>query len=211
MKWEQATTRFLFSSPLHGPRFGSCLPLTYASPPLSCPDPDRHHQVRRRPPGRPWGNALRVDARPLRNPPEDPAVRARMLHANGLRPQYETTFWPHLEPAGSSNAASTAPWRSWLCPTRSAWTSMSCAAAGTGLLSWPRNSLLWYGASDTARDRAQAHRSAHPHLATTHRPRARLLRLLARGHAHTQIAAMLSVSRKTAGRLLYGPAPPSVP
>ncbi|MFI6283005.1 hypothetical protein [Streptomyces sp. NPDC050988] len=34
----------------------------------------------------PCGNALRVDARRLRNPPEDPAVRARMLQANGLDP-----------------------------------------------------------------------------------------------------------------------------
>ncbi|MCX4681425.1 ATPase [Streptomyces sp. NBC_01433] len=34
----------------------------------------------------PRGNALRVDARPLRNPPADPAVRARMLNANGLDP-----------------------------------------------------------------------------------------------------------------------------
>ncbi|GAA5702532.1 LuxR C-terminal-related transcriptional regulator [Streptomyces avermitilis] len=30
------------------------------------------------------------------------------------------------------------------------------------------------------------------------------LRLLARGHTHTQIAAILRVSAKTAGRLLYG-------
>ncbi|WP_078966444.1 RNase adapter RapZ [Streptomyces sp. WM6378] len=35
----------------------------------------------------PRGDALRVDTRPLRNPPEDPAVRARMLHANGLDPE----------------------------------------------------------------------------------------------------------------------------
>ena len=35
----------------------------------------------------PRGNALRVDARPLRNPPDDPAVRARMVRSNGLDPQ----------------------------------------------------------------------------------------------------------------------------
>ncbi|MDI9889094.1 hypothetical protein QMZ92_33340 [Streptomyces sp. HNM0645] len=34
----------------------------------------------------PPGDALRVDARSLRNPPEDPTVRARMLRANGLDP-----------------------------------------------------------------------------------------------------------------------------
>lgn len=34
----------------------------------------------------PCGNALRVDARRLRNPPEDHAVRERMLQANGLDP-----------------------------------------------------------------------------------------------------------------------------
>ncbi|MFB6984529.1 hypothetical protein [Streptomyces sp. NPDC056304] len=34
----------------------------------------------------PRGDALRIDARPLRNPPEDPAVRERMLRANGLDP-----------------------------------------------------------------------------------------------------------------------------
>ncbi|MET7489845.1 RNase adapter RapZ [Streptomyces sp. NPDC005538] len=36
--------------------------------------------------GAPRGNALRVDARRLHNPPEDPAVRAWMLQANGLDP-----------------------------------------------------------------------------------------------------------------------------
>ncbi|MGW3387327.1 RapZ C-terminal domain-containing protein [Streptomyces cinereoruber] len=40
---------------------------------------DGHHDA-------PRGNALRVDARSLRNPPEDPTVRARMLRANGLDP-----------------------------------------------------------------------------------------------------------------------------
>jgi hypothetical protein len=37
------------------------------------------------------------------------------------------------------------------------------------------------------------------------------LRLLARGHTHTQIAAILKVSPKTAGWLLYGPVSRSVP
>lgn len=32
----------------------------------------------------PPGSALRIDTRSLRNPPEDPAVRERMLHSNGL-------------------------------------------------------------------------------------------------------------------------------
>ncbi|MFI5864596.1 hypothetical protein [Streptomyces sp. NPDC051546] len=40
---------------------------------------DGHHDA-------PLGDALRVDARPLRNPPGDPAVRERMLHSNGLDP-----------------------------------------------------------------------------------------------------------------------------
>ncbi|MEU5662015.1 hypothetical protein GTW69_28075 [Streptomyces sp. SID7760] len=35
----------------------------------------------------PSGSALRVDARPLRNPPDDPAVRERMLHSTGLDPE----------------------------------------------------------------------------------------------------------------------------
>ncbi|GGU39283.1 RapZ C-terminal domain-containing protein [Streptomyces violascens] len=35
----------------------------------------------------PRGDALRVDTRPLRNPPEDPAIRARMLHSTGLDPE----------------------------------------------------------------------------------------------------------------------------
>lgn len=35
----------------------------------------------------PEGDALRVDTRTLRNPPEDPAVRERMLHSNGLDPE----------------------------------------------------------------------------------------------------------------------------
>ena len=35
----------------------------------------------------PRGDALRVDTRPLRNPPDDPAVRQRMLHSTGLDSQ----------------------------------------------------------------------------------------------------------------------------
>ncbi|WP_331733110.1 hypothetical protein OG495_37170 (plasmid) [Streptomyces longwoodensis] len=35
----------------------------------------------------PGGNALVVDTRPLRNPPEDPQVRERMLHSTGLDPE----------------------------------------------------------------------------------------------------------------------------
>lgn len=35
----------------------------------------------------PTGDALHVDTRGLRNPPEDPAVRARMMESNGLDPE----------------------------------------------------------------------------------------------------------------------------
>ncbi|NEB70290.1 hypothetical protein G3I39_25015 [Streptomyces fulvissimus] len=35
----------------------------------------------------PTGEALLVDTRSLRNPPDDPAVRERMLHSNGLNPE----------------------------------------------------------------------------------------------------------------------------
>ncbi|GAA0707185.1 hypothetical protein GCM10009548_95070 [Streptomyces malaysiensis subsp. malaysiensis] len=35
----------------------------------------------------PPGTALLVDTRILRNPPEDPEVRERMLHSNGLDPE----------------------------------------------------------------------------------------------------------------------------
>lgn len=35
----------------------------------------------------PTGNALIVDTRTLRNPPDDPAVRARMMQSNGLNPE----------------------------------------------------------------------------------------------------------------------------
>lgn len=124
-------------------------------------------------------------------------------------PMYATTSWPPLAPAGSSNAASTALWRSWLCAIRTVWTSMSCAAgAGTKVCCRGRGTHC----SDTGRrrlhrDRAQAHFSAHPHLATaTHRPRAcfAALSLLIRGQTHTQIAAILRVSPQTAGRLHYG-------
>ncbi|MFE9250846.1 hypothetical protein [Streptomyces sp. NPDC007088] len=41
---------------------------------------DGHHDA-------PRGGALRVDVRQLRNPPDDPAVRAWMLHSTGLDPQ----------------------------------------------------------------------------------------------------------------------------
>jgi len=40
---------------------------------------DGHHDA-------PPGSALRVDARPPRNPPEDPAVREQVLRTNGLDP-----------------------------------------------------------------------------------------------------------------------------
>ncbi|MFG2334114.1 hypothetical protein ACGFMM_31530 [Streptomyces sp. NPDC048604] len=35
----------------------------------------------------PSGDAVLVDTRILRNPPDDPAVRERMLHSNGLDPE----------------------------------------------------------------------------------------------------------------------------
>jgi RNase adaptor protein for sRNA GlmZ degradation len=35
----------------------------------------------------PPGTALRIDTRTLRNPPDDPTVRERMLHSNGLDPE----------------------------------------------------------------------------------------------------------------------------
>lgn len=35
----------------------------------------------------PGGNAVVADTRTLRNPPEDPEVRDRMLHSNGLDPE----------------------------------------------------------------------------------------------------------------------------
>ncbi|MFD8469093.1 hypothetical protein ACFV10_28795, partial [Streptomyces cyaneofuscatus] len=35
----------------------------------------------------PRGEALLVDTRSLRNPPDDPTVRDRMLHSNGLDPE----------------------------------------------------------------------------------------------------------------------------
>ncbi|WTK42294.1 hypothetical protein OG610_39025 (plasmid) [Streptomyces anulatus] len=38
---------------------------------------DGHHAA-------PRGSALLVDTRVLRNPPEDPAVRERMIHSNGM-------------------------------------------------------------------------------------------------------------------------------
>ncbi|MFB6906906.1 hypothetical protein ACFCWB_21820 [Streptomyces bacillaris] len=40
---------------------------------------DGHHDA-------PRGDALRIDTRPLRNPPSDPVVRERMLHSTGLDP-----------------------------------------------------------------------------------------------------------------------------
>ncbi|MEV0888855.1 RNase adapter RapZ [Streptomyces microflavus] len=43
---------------------------------------DGHHDT-------PRGDALRIDTRPLRNPPSDPAVRERMLHSTGLDPHVQ--------------------------------------------------------------------------------------------------------------------------
>lgn len=43
----------------------------------------------------PHGDALRVDTRPLRNPPDDPAVREYMLHSNGLDPQVRDYVLAH--------------------------------------------------------------------------------------------------------------------
>lgn len=43
---------------------------------------DGHHDA-------PRGDALRIDTRPLRNPPSDPVVRERMLHSTGLDPHVQ--------------------------------------------------------------------------------------------------------------------------
>ncbi|WP_236568968.1 RapZ C-terminal domain-containing protein [Streptomyces sp. MBT58] len=43
---------------------------------------DGHHDT-------PRGDALRIDTRPLRNPPTDPDVRERMMHSTGLDPHVQ--------------------------------------------------------------------------------------------------------------------------
>lgn len=90
---------------------------------------DGHHDT-------PRGDALRIDTRPLRNPPTDPDVRERMLHATGLAPHVQAYVraTPGFERIVS--AAWTTHWRSWPCPAAgSASTSTSPAAvAATELL-----------------------------------------------------------------------------
>ncbi|MEU5193732.1 hypothetical protein AB0G86_06660 [Streptomyces scabiei] len=92
----------------------------------------------------PHGNALRVDARPLRNPPEVPAVRARMLHANGLDPHVRdyvlaTPGAGRLIERSFNRALALLALRD---PHRVDIHVLCGGGRHQGLLSWPRNSLL---------------------------------------------------------------------
>ncbi|MER5503146.1 MULTISPECIES: hypothetical protein [unclassified Streptomyces] len=62
---------------------------------------DGHHDA-------PRGDALRIDARPLHNPPDDPAVRERMLHSNGLDPEVAAYV---LNTPGADRLVERSTWR----------------------------------------------------------------------------------------------------
>lgn len=97
----------------------------------------------------PTGNALHVDTRILRNPPEDPAVRARMMESNGLDPDVRhyvmsTPGARHLVDQAVTKARfllTPENLHQWAAPRPSASTSTSCAGEdATDQLQWPRRS-----------------------------------------------------------------------
>ncbi|MCX4826584.1 hypothetical protein OG883_43890 [Streptomyces sp. NBC_01142] len=165
---------------------------------------DGHHDA-------PRGDALRVDTRPLRNPPEDPAVRARMLHSTGLDPEVRAYVL-------SSPGAERLIERS----TRRALTLLGQSTDGRRVDlhvlcggGRHRSVAVAEEVADRLRTAGYGVETEHPHitrpilpavtwpsLITEHELAA--LWLLARGLHHTEIAKKLKVRPETAGRLLHG-------
>lgn len=162
---------------------------------------DGHHDA-------PQGDALRVDARPLRNPPEDPDMRDRMLHSTGLDPEVRAYV---LSSPGAERLIDRS--------TRRALALLGQARAGRRVdlhvvCGGGRHRSVAVAEEVAERLRAAGYgvETEHPHISrpilrwhpqlTEHELAA--LRLLARGQHHLEVAKELRVRPKTAGRLLHG-------
>ncbi|MEW1760371.1 RNase adapter RapZ [Streptomyces cyaneofuscatus] len=164
---------------------------------------DGHHDA-------PRGDALRVDARPLRNPPQDPAVRKRMLHSTGLDPEVAAYV---LASPGAERLVE-----------RSTGRALALLAQPSGgrrvdvhvVCGGGRHRSVAIAEEVAVRVRAAGYgvETEHPHLArpilpaVTWKPQLTeheltALRLLAHGRHHVEIAQLLKVRPQTAGRLLH--------
>ncbi|MFI5753110.1 hypothetical protein ACIBBE_46610 [Streptomyces sp. NPDC051644] len=159
----------------------------------------------------PSGSALRVDARPLRNPPDDAAVRERMLHSTGLDPEVRRYV---MSTPGADQLVDRS--------VRRARALLRCPAAAGGQLHRLDVHVLCTGGRHrsvvVAEEIATQLQTAgigceveHRHIdrpilrpwtpqLTEHE--AAVLHLLARGHSYTEIAAALRVRPQTAGFLV---------
>ncbi|MDX2915699.1 MULTISPECIES: RapZ C-terminal domain-containing protein [Streptomyces] len=155
----------------------------------------------------PRGDALRVDARPLRNPPEDPTMRDRMLHSTGLDPEVRAYV---LSSPGAERLIDRS--------TRRALALLGQARAGRRVdlhvvCGGGRHRSVAVAEEVAERLRAAGYgvETDHPHIArpilrwhpqlTEHELTA--LRLLASGQHHLEVAKELKVQPETAGRLLH--------
>jgi UPF0042 nucleotide-binding protein len=157
----------------------------------------------------PCGNALLVDTRPLRNPPADPAVRERMLRSTGLDPFVRDYV---LATPGALRLIERGLQRAL------ALLALDDHHRRTDIHVLCRGGL--HRSVVVAEELATGLRTAGHGVETEHRHIDRpvlptwkpdltdhelaALRLLARGHTHTQIAAILKVRPQTGGLLLHG-------
>lgn len=172
---------------------------------------DGHHDA-------PRGDALRIDTRPLRNPPSDPAVRERMLHSTGLDPHvrappgFETIVQRGLDHALALLAV---PGRRHRVDIH-----VACGGAATGPSSSPR-SLLRASRPPTSCTLRPAARCAAPVRpapgAASPDPGGTRVLLVQQGRPHRAAAARLSRhcsscctrSRRAAARREHACAAPS--
>ncbi|MHA6757285.1 RapZ C-terminal domain-containing protein [Streptacidiphilus sp. PAMC 29251] len=154
----------------------------------------------------PGGDALRVDTRPLLNPPEDPAVRRRMLHSNGLDSQVRDYVLnsPGAERLISRNLRRILALLEASNDGRRIDIHVACGGG--------RHRSVVVSEELAARIRRAGHgvEAEHRHIdrpllpqrpdLTDHEHVA--LQLLARGHTHTQTASLLKIRPQTAGQLL---------
>jgi UPF0042 nucleotide-binding protein len=157
----------------------------------------------------PHGNALLVDTRPLRNPPSDPAVRERMLRSTGLDPFVRDYV---LATPGALRLIERGLHRALVL------LALDDHHRRTDIHVLCRGGL--HRSVVVAEELASGLRTAGYGVETEHRHIERpvlatwkpdltahelaALRLLAHGHTHTQIAAILNVRPETAGLLLHG-------
>ena len=157
----------------------------------------------------PRGNALCVDTRALRNPPEDPLVRHRMLHSNGLDPQVRDYVFstPGAEQLIARSLCRALALLELPNDGRRVDIHVRCGGGRH------RSVVVAEELASRIRRAGYGVETEHPHIdrpilmtcqpvLTDHQLVA--LRLLAHGHTHTQIAAIMKVKPTTAGQLIHG-------